>query len=201
MLFPSRWPTQCSSDNTPAVAATPFSPRAGWSAASGVASLASSRRSVYKFGGSSVGSAEAFRSCGGVLTANHEAGNQTVAVLSAMYGVTNKLMDAAVSAGKGNIARVQKLRGELLDLHCGTAKGSWGAVGLAAVDGVVVVAAAATHATLTIAPPPRLTCAELINGKNRRDDCMSYIDFTFSVSALLPDPDLVPLRTPSSQRP
>ena len=44
-------------------------------------------------------------------------------MLSAMYGVTNKLLDAATSAGKGNVARVQKLRGELLDLHGGTAKG------------------------------------------------------------------------------
>ena len=45
-------------------------------------------------------------------------------MLSAMYGVTNKLMDAASSAGKGNLPRVLKLRGELIDLHCGTAKGA-----------------------------------------------------------------------------
>lgn len=88
------------------------------------------RRSVWKFGGSSVGSAQAFRNCAGVILANHEANNETVAVLSAMFGVTNKLLDAAHAAVRGDPAKVQKLRGDLLSLHTKTAAELVGQAGL-----------------------------------------------------------------------
>lgn len=37
---------------------------------------AARRRAVWKFGGSSVGNAQAFRDCGGVIVGSHEAGTQ-----------------------------------------------------------------------------------------------------------------------------
>jgi aspartokinase len=49
---------------------------------------------------------------------------QTVAVLSAMYGVTNKLIEAAAAALKGDTASVARLRGELHALHRNTLQGA-----------------------------------------------------------------------------
>jgi hypothetical protein len=45
-------------------------------------------------------------------------------VLSAMFGVTNKLLDAAAAALKGDRQRIAGLRRDLLDLHAATAKGA-----------------------------------------------------------------------------
>ena len=38
--------------------------------------ISSKKRSVWKFGGSSVGSSQAFKNCAGVILASHEAGNE-----------------------------------------------------------------------------------------------------------------------------
>ena len=47
----------------------------------------------------------------------------TVGVLSAMFGVTNRLIDAANHAIKHDKVAVSKIRGDLLDAHVATAKG------------------------------------------------------------------------------
>ncbi len=46
----------------------------------------------------------------------------TVGVLSAMFGVTNRLLDAAQHAMKGDQEGVEKLRSALLDAHVNAAK-------------------------------------------------------------------------------
>lgn len=60
-----------------------------------------------------------------------------MAVLSAMYGVTNKLIEAAAAALRGDSANVARLRGELHALHRSTLQGAWrggaGVVGWGAV--------------------------------------------------------------------
>lgn len=81
------------------------------------------RTSVFKFGGSSVGSVEAFRHCAGIMVANRDAGSRTVGVLSAMFGVTNRLLDTVKAAAAGDKATVAKTRAALLDAHVRTAKG------------------------------------------------------------------------------
>ena len=80
---------------------------------------------VHKFGGSSVGSADAFRAVlGGILVPYMRSRRKPVAVLSAMLGVTNRLIDSATAASQGRFSTVRELRGFLRSMHMATLDGA-----------------------------------------------------------------------------
>jgi len=74
-------------------------------------------RLVFKFGGVSVSDGEKVRKVAGIVQRFHEEGNQLVVVVSAMQGVTNSLIDAAVHAGKGKKDHPRKFVEELAQRH------------------------------------------------------------------------------------
>ena len=76
---------------------------------------------VFKFGGSSVGSAQALRNVGNVLCTERDNGNSVVSVLSAMFGVTNKLVEATERAAAHDMSAVRRNREILYNLHKYTA--------------------------------------------------------------------------------
>jgi len=77
---------------------------------------------VLKFGGSSVGNADAFKSVGKIL--RHYKRNETVvAVFSAMMSVTNRLISASEAAARGDMKQVTTTKNFLFDLHHRTVKG------------------------------------------------------------------------------
>ena len=79
---------------------------------------------VHKFGGSSVGNADAFRSVvGTILVPYSRARRRPIAVLSAMLGVTNRLLDAATAASGGRMSAVRELRSFLRTMHLATLDG------------------------------------------------------------------------------
>lgn len=72
---------------------------------------------VMKFGGSSLGNAEAVhRSCQIIYDA-FQKGQKPVVIVSALYGVTNMLGDACNAARSGDAAKVAEIRHELRDFH------------------------------------------------------------------------------------
>lgn len=78
---------------------------------------------VIKFGGSSVGNADAFRGVHKVLRYYAPGGRskaKVVCVLSAMMGVTDKLISAAEEAAKGNESGSLAMREKLYGLHART---------------------------------------------------------------------------------
>jgi aspartate kinase len=76
---------------------------------------------VLKFGGSSVGNADAFKSVGKIL--KHYKRNETVvSVFSAMMSVTNRLVSASEAAARGDMKQVTTTKNFLFDLHRKTAK-------------------------------------------------------------------------------
>jgi len=76
---------------------------------------------VLKFGGSSVGNAEAFKSVGKIL--KHYRRNETVvAVFSAMMSVTNRLIGASEAAARGDMKQATTTKNFLFDLHRKTVK-------------------------------------------------------------------------------
>ncbi len=75
---------------------------------------------VMKFGGTSVGSAERIAQAARLVCARMDAGDQVVAVTSAMSGVTNGLIDAARAAAKGHWD--PKVRRDLFDRHAAVAE-------------------------------------------------------------------------------
>mmetsp|Transcript_11335 Transcript_11335/g.39495 ORF Transcript_11335/g.39495 Transcript_11335/m.39495 type:complete len:503 (-) Transcript_11335:180-1688(-) len=78
------------------------------------------RVNVHKFGGSSVGSAEAMVSVADILSnEQRESGAGTVGVLSAMYGVTNRLVEGAAAGRRGDAEAVARLKDELWTVHHG----------------------------------------------------------------------------------
>lgn len=83
---------------------------------------------VLKFGGSSVGNAQAFRHCADVLRATRASGSAPVGVLSAMFGVTNRLLAAVKASEQGDRAALARIRGGLVDAHVNVARGACGAV-------------------------------------------------------------------------
>lgn len=85
----------------------------------GLRGFATSRQpcTVLKFGGSSVGSAEAIKRSGAIIAASHVGGTRTTAVLSAMLGVTNSLLDIARRSAAGDGAGAMHATGLLLDAH------------------------------------------------------------------------------------
>jgi aspartate kinase len=74
-------------------------------------------RLVFKFGGVSVSDGEKVRKVAGIVQRFHGEGNQLVVVVSAMQGVTNSLVDAAVHAGKGKKDHPRKFVEELAQRH------------------------------------------------------------------------------------
>ena len=76
----------------------------------------SSSLRVMKFGGTSVGDAECMRRAAAIVQSAAAQG-PVVVVVSAMSGVTNRLIDAAHRAEAGESAVIGKLIGELGDQH------------------------------------------------------------------------------------
>eukprot|EP00518_Triparma_eleuthera_P004584 CAMPEP_0182458278 /NCGR_PEP_ID=MMETSP1319-20130603/3656_1 /TAXON_ID=172717 /ORGANISM="Bolidomonas pacifica, Strain RCC208" /LENGTH=484 /DNA_ID=CAMNT_0024656935 /DNA_START=17 /DNA_END=1468 /DNA_ORIENTATION=- len=72
---------------------------------------------VFKFGGTSVGSADALRNVGTILSDSRDAGNRPVGVLSAMYSVTNRLIRAKDAAAVGDLAALRSEREGIWGVH------------------------------------------------------------------------------------
>ena len=70
-----------------------------------------------KFGGTSVGSVEALQSVTQIVTKAHAEGHQCVLVVSAMSGVTNKLIAAAKTAEAGDESAANDARIEIENKH------------------------------------------------------------------------------------
>lgn len=76
-----------------------------------------SKRIVMKFGGTSVGNAEAIRQSAALARQTREAGHAVVVVVSAMRGVTDLLIDAARSAAKGDTSAPERAKQRLWERH------------------------------------------------------------------------------------
>jgi len=72
---------------------------------------------VVKFGGSSVGNADAFKSVGGILRHFKRRNDTVVAVFSAMMSVTNRLLRASEAAARGDMKQVTLIKNFLFELH------------------------------------------------------------------------------------
>jgi len=72
---------------------------------------------VMKFGGTSVGSAEALTKVVSIVQKSRQEGHQIVVVVSAMAGVTNLLLDAAHNAETGDEATAHQARTEIAQKH------------------------------------------------------------------------------------
>lgn len=73
---------------------------------------------VIKFGGSSVGNANAFKSVGYILKHFKQKQNETiVSVFSAMMSVTNRLLTTSVAAARRDIKEVNLSKNFLFELH------------------------------------------------------------------------------------
>ena len=70
---------------------------------------------VLKFGGSSVGSAEALRRAATIVHAELPAGG--LVVVSALKGTTDKILEACVAAGRGDLAMAQAIQRGIMDHH------------------------------------------------------------------------------------
>ena len=75
---------------------------------------------VLKFGGTSVGSADAFRQVVQIVKKATTQDEQVAVVTSAMSGVTNSLIEGAQAAAHGEHERYQRIKAELLDKHLNT---------------------------------------------------------------------------------
>ena len=76
---------------------------------------------VMKFGGTSVGSVDAVRQVTQILADAYRQGDRVAAVVSAMSGVTNQLLEAAAQAAAGNDQAHTQLRQALIERHRDTA--------------------------------------------------------------------------------
>ena len=74
-------------------------------------------RMVMKFGGTSMGSADTIAHCAGLVQAEIQRGHAAVAVVSAMSGVTDSLLELAAAAAAGNRAVKHTILGELRTRH------------------------------------------------------------------------------------
>lgn len=73
---------------------------------------------VMKFGGTSIGDGKKIRHVAELLKRYHEEGNQIVVVTSALSGVTDRLLENAISAStKGKVALVKEFKTELTNKH------------------------------------------------------------------------------------
>jgi aspartate kinase len=80
------------------------------------------KKIVMKFGGSSVATGEKIRQVAHLIADNKSDDCGVVAIVSALEGVTNQLIQAAEEAKKGNRHYVSKFRQELLERHLTTVK-------------------------------------------------------------------------------
>ena len=78
---------------------------------------------IMKFGGTSVGSAEAIQQAAKIVKTNIDQGNRLVVVVSAMRGVTGVLIHCAKAAASGDAAAYNQLIDELRDRHHQTLDG------------------------------------------------------------------------------
>ena len=76
------------------------------------------KTSVYKFGGTSVGTAEAIRRVASIVTSFED--GRLVVVLSAMGGVTDKLLRACQMAGDGDTVALEHELKSILTRHIKT---------------------------------------------------------------------------------
>nr|WP_290665884.1 aspartate kinase [Ardenticatena sp.] len=74
-------------------------------------------RLVMKFGGTSVGNADAIRRVGEILKQSYTEGHDVVAVVSAMRGVTDMLIDAALAAAQGDDAAARSASTTIWERH------------------------------------------------------------------------------------
>lgn len=74
-------------------------------------------RIVMKFGGTSMGSADTIAQCAALVLAEKKRGHQVAAVVSAMSGVTDNLLELADAAAAGNRAVKHTLLGKLRTRH------------------------------------------------------------------------------------
>ncbi len=72
---------------------------------------------VLKFGGTSVGDADRIRQLVAIVQAEHVWDARLVVVVSAMAGVTNRLLEAAAAAVRGNVAAIADAHAELRRRH------------------------------------------------------------------------------------
>ncbi len=77
---------------------------------------------VMKFGGVSVADGEGLKSVGKMVERFSSEGNEIVVVTSAMFNVTNSLIDAATRAGKGQREHVRKFVEDTRERHIQSAK-------------------------------------------------------------------------------
>ncbi len=76
---------------------------------------------VMKFGGTSVGSATAIENVSHNILKKHAKGNGTIVVVSAMSGVTNKLVEICDLLKEGNTRESEHVSREVFDMHFTTA--------------------------------------------------------------------------------
>ncbi len=75
-----------------------------------------------KFGGTSVANGKKIRHVANLIADNRNKDFEVVAVVSALEGVTNQLIQAAEEAKKGNHEYIHKFKQEILERHLTTAK-------------------------------------------------------------------------------
>src|SRR4051812_22478794 len=79
--------------------------------------LSSTGTLVMKFGGTSVGSAEAMKKTTQIVLEAHANWPRLVVVTSALAGVTNLLLDSAALATQGNLQHIDGAKKTLRDKH------------------------------------------------------------------------------------
>ena len=75
------------------------------------------KKIVMKFGGSSVATGEKIRHVANIIASNRNDDCGVVAVVSALEGVTNQLIQAAEEAKRGNRGYINKFKQEILERH------------------------------------------------------------------------------------
>jgi len=80
------------------------------------------KKILMKFGGTSVATGKKIRHVANLIANNRNEDCGVVAVVSALEGVTNQLIQAAEEAKKGNSEYIQKFKQEILERHLNTAK-------------------------------------------------------------------------------
>lgn len=80
------------------------------------------KKIVMKFGGTSVANGKKIRHVANLIADNRNEDCEVVAVVSALEGVTNQLIQAAEEAKKGNREYIHKFKQEILERHLTTAK-------------------------------------------------------------------------------
>ena len=90
---------------------------------------------VTKFGGSSCGNAECYTRLGDYFANELHQGHRPVGVFSAMFAVTDKLLNALAAAEQGDAAAVAAARKSVWDLHVRTLDGLVGNVQVHIPDG------------------------------------------------------------------